>query len=384
MKIIYFTTAQDENDYRSFMKQWKIALNPSNQNFHNKLIRSLALNNDVEVISIRPFSRKLMKIKKLKNEEKKDGNIKWHYLSRSGLKILRATQCVPEAKKVLKQIDTKNAIILTDTINPSVLRTANKINKKYKLPIIGICTDSPSNISGTTKSYTKYLLSHSDNLDGYIALTDGLNILFNPEQKPHFIMEGLVENREETEEKMNTKPYFFFGGALMEKYGVYNLIKAFKRLHDDSIDLLICGHHGDKNKLRDEIGKNTNIKLLGLLPVKDVLKYERNCIATINPRPYSEDLDRYSIPSKTLEYMTSGKPVISVRNTILMSKFPDEIVWINSSDVSDIEKGLKEVLSMTPKERENFGFISKNRVLELYSLETVSTNINNYLKQFVS
>ena len=72
MRIIYFTTAQDEKDYRSFMNLWKIALNPSNQNFHNKLIRALAIENKVDVISIRPFSRKYMKVKKLPFEEKTD------------------------------------------------------------------------------------------------------------------------------------------------------------------------------------------------------------------------------------------------------------------------------------------------------------------------
>ena len=29
MKIIYFTTSQDEKDYRSFMNIWKIPLNSS-------------------------------------------------------------------------------------------------------------------------------------------------------------------------------------------------------------------------------------------------------------------------------------------------------------------------------------------------------------------
>ena len=384
MRIIYFTTAQDEKDYRSFMNQWKIALNPSNQNFHNKLIRALAIDNKVDVISIRPFSRKNMKVKKLPAEEKNDGNISWHYLSRCGLKVFRTAKLIPEANKIFKTIVQKDSVILSDTINPSVLRTLNKINAKTKLPVIGICTDSPSNISGTSKSYTQYILSHSDNFNGYISLTQSLNDLFNKQNNPHLVVEGLVENREEKEEKMNDKPYFFFGGALMEKYGVFNLIKAFKRLHDDSIDLIICGHHGDKTKIRDEIGKNTNIQYIGLIPVKEVLKYENNCIATINPRPFSEDLDRYSIPSKTLEYMSSGRPVISVRNTILMEKFPNEIIWVNSSEVNDLEKGLKQVLLMNKKEREIFGFQSKNRVLELYSLKSVSIIINNFLKQFVS
>ena len=70
MKIIYFTTAIQRDDYRDFTKLWTISLNPSNQNFHNKMIRSLAINNEVHVISIRPFSRKNCKVKKLEEETK--------------------------------------------------------------------------------------------------------------------------------------------------------------------------------------------------------------------------------------------------------------------------------------------------------------------------
>ena len=384
MKIIYFTTAQNEVDYRSFIKNWKIALNPSNQNFHNKMIRALAIDNQVDVISIRPFSHSLMKIKKLPREEKTKDNITWHYLKRCGLKVRNMLQLVPEAKKAFKNIDTKNAIIITDTINQSVVHTLEKINKKYKLPVIGVCTDSPSNISGTKKSFTEYLLSHCSNYSGYIALTKALNKIYNPSSRPSYILEGIVEENEGSSLEENAKKYFFFGGALMPKYGVFNLIKAFKNLNDENVDLLICGHHGDKNKLRAEIGKNQNIKFLGLLPVNKVLEYERKSLAMINPRPFSEDLDRFSIPSKTLEYMSAGRPVISVKNTILKEKFPDEIIWVDSYEVHDLEAGLKQVLSMSEKERAKLGNDAKNRVLTLYSLKSVSTNINYFLKQFIS
>ena len=51
-KIIYITTTMNEEDYVDYMEHWKIKPNPSNQNFHNKFIRSLAIDNFVDVISI--------------------------------------------------------------------------------------------------------------------------------------------------------------------------------------------------------------------------------------------------------------------------------------------------------------------------------------------
>ena len=58
MKIIYFTTASSKEDYVSFSLMWDSSLNTSIQNLHNRLIRSLGMTHEVDVISIRPFSRK--------------------------------------------------------------------------------------------------------------------------------------------------------------------------------------------------------------------------------------------------------------------------------------------------------------------------------------
>ena len=383
MKIVYFTTAQEEKDYRSFINVWKLPLNSSNQNFHNKLIRALAIKDKVEVISVRPFSRSKTRVSKLKAETKQDGNITWHYLKRSGGGINRTLSIIPQVKKILNAMDLEDTIFITDTINTSIVRAVTKIQGKYRRPVIGVCTDSPSNISGTRRSYSVYLLEHCSKFDGYLTLTKGLNTLFNPEGKPHYLFEGIVEDRECPKYGESKKPFFFFGGALMERYGVYDLIKAFKKLENNNVDLFIAGHHGDKDKLKEAIGDNQNIKFLGLLPVNKVLEYEQNAIASINPRPFSEDLDRFSIPSKTLEYMASGRPVISVKNTILMSIFPDEVIWVKSSHSKDLLEGMNKVLDLTEVERENIGEELKNRVLKLYSLKTIGEGVHSFLGQFI-
>ena len=382
MKIIYFTTAQDEKDFRSFINEWKISLNPSNQNFHNKFIRALAINNEVHVISVRPFSRSNMKVSRLEKETKTDGNITWHYVKRNGSKIWRTLVTDSQVMTALRSIDLTDSIFITDTINRAIVKAVYKIRKKYKRPTLGICTDSPSNISGTKRSYTLYLLNHTNNLDGYISLTDGLNGLFNPNGKPSYIFEGIVEDKK-IERKETDKPYIFFGGALMEKYGVYNLIEAFKQINNKDLELWLCGHHGDKRRIKEVSKGYPNIKFLGLLPVSKVMEYEQNALCLVNPRPFSEDLDRFSIPSKTLEYMAMSRPVISVRNTILKNKFPKELIWIPSSSSEDIKKGINKVLEMTEVERENLGEVAKNRVVELYSIESLGKNIQNFLLNFL-
>ena len=89
MKIIYFTTACKKEDYVSFSKMWDSSLNASIQNLHNRFIRALAVTHEVEVISIRPFSRKYCKLKKLEPETNQEGKITWHYLGIRRHKVSR-------------------------------------------------------------------------------------------------------------------------------------------------------------------------------------------------------------------------------------------------------------------------------------------------------
>ena len=127
MRVIYLTTSLDADDYVEFNSHWKVSLNPSNQNFHNKVIRSLGLTNDIEVISMRPFSRKVCSIKKLEKSTKVSGKITWHYLEVKRLRVMRYFSFKKQASEILKTLDLNYAVIVTDTINPRVVSLATAL-----------------------------------------------------------------------------------------------------------------------------------------------------------------------------------------------------------------------------------------------------------------
>ena len=383
MKIIYITTSLEENDYIEFNKLWTVSLNPSNQNFHNKMIRSFALHNDVDVISIRPFSKAKCKISVLKADKKVVNNITYHYLKIRRSKLFRMTSLKSQVKDLIERIKTEDSVIVTDTINPKCVSVTNYIQKKFHIPAIGICTDSPSNITGTSKSYTLYLLSRCNKLDGFITLTEGLNFLFNPNNKDHITIEGVVESKDVNEPAAIEGKYIFFGGALLPRYGVYNLIEAFKNIDNQDISLLICGHHANEEQIFDAIGEDARIKYLGTLPVKEVLALEKSALVNINPRPFTQDLDRLSIPSKTLEYLSSGSLTISVRNTELEKVFKDCAIWAKSGSAKDLEASIKTAISMDEKERLDLAQKAKNIAISHYSIEKIGELVTEFSSKFI-
>lgn len=381
MNIIYFTTSQNNSDYNEFRKLWKVKPNPSNQNFHNKLIRALSLTHHVDVISLRPYSRKLVKSKGLEKTENIQTNIHWHYLKVEKNKVGRLVSYMRNSLRICKELPQKS-IIFTDCINPSVITCATYVAKKLGMKSIGVCTDSPSNISGTKKSFTLYLLKNAHKLSGYISLTEELNEMFNDKDAPHIVFEGIVDDFDYKETKIASGKYLFFGGALLERYGVYNLIKAYKNSDHKDIQLLICGHHANNIKLIESIGSDSNIKYLETLPIEEVIALERHAIACINPRPSSEDLERYSIPSKTLEYLHNGAVTISVKNNKLGKIFYENIVWAKTGSVDDLTIAINKVLSMSQPQREKMGKEAKEKVDALYSLKAINEKVEKLIRLF--
>ena len=381
MNIIYFTTAQDKESYNKYLNIWKTPINSSNQTFHNKLIRSLAINNHVHVVSIRPFSSKKCNVFSLKAAEDTEGSIHWHYLA-----ILR--NHILSFRFIKKQINDlfkdfyRNSIIITDTINPTVLYMATSFGKKYHMPVIGVCTDSPSNITGTTRAYTLLLLKLAKNLNGYIALTSGLNELFNEQNKPHVIIEGIVEDDDVVKDKFSRNKYIFYCGALSERYGIYNFISFYKTYIKSDIKLILCGHHCDEGKLHASIDEDKRITYLGNITNDAALLYEANAYCNINPRPYSEDLDRFSIPSKVLEYLNSGAPTISVKNTKLQKVFNADAIWLKGNSEEDFVAGFQKLNSFTDKEKRTMADNAKEHVQQYYSLTAINSKLDGFLYLF--
>ena len=385
MRIIYFTTACEKEDYIKFAQNWNTSLNTSIQNLHNRLIRSLAITHEVEVISVRPFSKQYCNLRKLTTAETQKGKINWHYLEIKRNKIRRFLSAKRQAKKLLSKMNLKDCIILTDTLNPYILNGSVSMAKKYHLPIIGVCINTPSGIHNTGKSYTKFLLSMADNLTGYFTLTPGLNDLYNEQSRASMVLEGIQESKYNDEDySLKYGRYIFYNGSLEEKYGIFDLIEAFKALDEPDIKLIITGYHDFSNqKLKDAIDSNLNIINLGMSNADEILSLANHSLINVNPRPYSEDYDRYLIPVNMIDYLGSNSITVSVKNNKLMPYFGEDCIWVNSSEKEDLVNGLKKALEMNKLERDQMIKKSTADVNKLYSMNVVNRKTILFLKQFL-
>ena len=383
MKIIYFTTALQKEDYIAFCENWNGSLNTTIQNLHNRLIRSLALTHEVEVISVRPYSRQYCRAKKLPAFVTQEGKITWHYLEVRRRKLFRDVFIKNQAKKILLKTNLNDAIILTDTLNPYILKASTYLAEFFNLPIIGVCNNTPSGIANTGKSYTTNLHAMADNLSGYITQTSSLNLLFNKHNRANITIEGVLEEKYKVQDVTEYGKYIFYYGNLEEKYGVYDLIQAFIELNNQDVNLVVAGYHANIDKMNKLSEFRNNIKFLGMISSDLTLSLENNSLFNINSRPYSEDYDRYLIPYNTLDYLNSKSLTVSVRNNILLKYFKDDALWLELGEKEELIDVMNKALKMNEKEKAEMIKKANLDANKLYSMTVINRKLVLFLKQFL-
>ncbi|MCD8204328.1 MAG: glycosyltransferase [Coprobacillus sp.] len=383
MHIIYFTTAIDKDDYDAYLKEWNIGINSKGQVFHDKLIRCLATKNKVTVVSFRPFSRQHVSEKRLKGDYKIIRNVHYCYLPVMRNTLKRSLCYRYESYKVVRKIKKdKESIIVTDTINPSVVRNAKRAAKKSHLKIVGIARTTPSGINNTTKSFTVNLLEECSDFDGYICCTEDLNSLFNKNGKPSYILPGLVEDKDPVITKIDEK-YIYYNGTLDPKHGVDNLIDAYKSLDKKKAKLYISGY-GENKEFLDKISDVEGIKYLGCLTQRETENYIYNALININVRPFTEDYERYSVPFKVLDYINAGNLTISTKNNKLQKYFKNEVIWLKSNEVKEIAAQLDKALSLTKADIKTFASVGKEKAHNLFALKPNSEGLVGFLKDVLN
>ncbi len=330
MKIIYLTTARHPDDYRNFLKKYNYAPNPSNQNFHTKLINLLTSEFDVSVFSTLPMEKSLFV-----SGVNKDNYLYARYLN---VPLIKTIGILSSGQREADAI--KPELIVVDVMNVSLLKLAREIKHRHKIKVLGVLTDNPLNITKTKKEYSENVFKLSKVCDGFLTLTEGLVRLFDAMNKPYFVTPGFVDKSVQISAKR--EKYAFFAGALYDRYGVSNLIDAFG---DDDVPfkLYIAGHGPLSEDLKGR--KHNNIVFLGHITPEEVAKYQAEASVNINPRPKDEQIDLYSVPSKLLDYINSGTITLSTHNEEIYNLVGDNIYWISDNDPHTIKNALIEIAS---------------------------------------
>lgn len=289
------------------------------------------------------------------------------FINSSLLKILtRFTGSLICSIKNYSFIKDKRGVIVYSVHIPFML-TGLIVSKIYKIPYIAIWTDPPAIISNResivkTKlrnielKLSKILMKRADKI---IALTKFLAEDFAPE-KPYLVIEGIVDAKEFEEKKIEIKEEkkaikILYTGSLEKRYGIKNIVEGLLMLKNQDVILEIYGK-GDYEEELIEISKNNkNVKYNGFVENKKILELQKQASYLINARSSEEEYVKYSFPSKTLEYMLSGTPLISTMLPGIPEEYKEYFYILENNSPKMISKKIRELIKLTNEERIEFG-----------------------------
>ena len=88
---------------------------------------------------------------------------------------------------------------------------------------------------------------------------------------------------------------------------------------------------------------------------------------------------KYSFPSKTLEYMSSGTPVLTSKLSGIPSEYYDYLYVIEDRGKESIKKAIEEVFDKSEEELISTGILAKNYVLNFKNCKTQTKKILDQL-----
>lgn len=404
MKVIFVSTACSRDKYREIFNSRKNKFIDPAQKFLEQLMRGVAENAKVDVISISilPVSSTTISKKYFSRFNENIDNINYIYPSFFNGKILRYfTTFFSTFHEIRKQIRNNNngdTIIITDPLSYQTSVAARLAGKLSKIKTIAIITDIPTYATGMKNHgyskgrqlfqnlYEKLTLSEIYKYEGYINLTSYMNKIVNPNNKPSIVIEGSIDTQinNKNELNINKKKIYLYAGGLYEKYGVGNLVEAFVSANLEDTELHLYGSGSYVKQLEKISMIYDNVKYKGCVLNTDLIEIEKKSDLLINPRFSNEEYTKLSFPSKTLEYMTTGTPVLSTRLAGIPSEYQNYLFWFNGESVDEMRKRLIEISlmddadlkSMGKKARE-FVFKNKTNLIQGYRIVEFINKIQN-------
>jgi hypothetical protein len=267
--------------------------------------------------------------------------------------------------------ERKNIVIYS--MDLSYLRAVYEIKNEYPdIKITLIITDlikymiGPENIIRKTVSdfmdnkASKYLNS----VDNFVLLSKYMLEHLNIGNRPYVIVEGIYDHSSET--PIVSKEIYktiFYSGTLAKKYGILHLLNAFTEIKDVNYRLWVCGEGDAKDKVIEYAKKDGRIVYMGQLPRQEVITLQKKATVLVNPRASTDEYTKYSFPSKTMEYMVSGTPIIMHPLKCLTEEYLNHL-YIASDETDDgLKNTIINVCEKKPEELISFGEKAKNFII---------------------
>ena len=367
MHIIYAVTTCSDRVYKQLFDHVKSKPAFQSQKYHRLLIEGLAANAHVDVVANPPVNRAVLDKQIVKLPRETEGGACYRYIPAIRNPIVKAV-CVG-AGTFFKTLflAKKDSAVMVDVLNRTTAMAGMLAARARGCQCIGIVTDLPDMLSGSkfSKKMANFVIRHCT---GYVLLTEAMNDYLNKDGKPYVILEGhsdiTMRDRIPSLDRKSSPRVCFYAGGVRRQYGLHNLVEGFRMANLPNARLEIYGPGDYVKELEQTAKEDPRVFYGGMLLNSQIVEKEMAATLLINPRPIGEEYVKYSFPSKTMEYMSTGTPALTTVLPGMPKEYHPYVYLLEDESKEGIAKKLTEILAQTDEALFEKGAKARRFVLE--------------------
>ena len=275
----------------------------------------------------------------------------------------------------MEQSDQNRMIVLYSLYLPYLRAVAAAKERHPDLKACVIVTDLPGNLGlasgrqGLLKTIENRMGEQSmrlvSRMNGFILLTEQMAEPLRIQGKKRCVIEGLTSEWGIAPEAITVppddRPAVLYTGTLNRELGIGELLQAFETLND--CQLWLCGCGDMEDAIREAEKKCDNITYFGFVSQANAVYLQGKAAILINPRTNQGAYTRYSFPSKTMEYMRAGKPVLCCKLDGIPEEYNEYLTYMEPQNAAGMRTAIQAMLQKPQNERDGIGRRAKEFVL---------------------
>ena len=351
MHIIYSAATCSDRVYAQLFANTQAKPSFQSQKYHRLLIEGLAAHTKVDVVATPPANRKAIDRAVIPVPSHTEGGARYHHIWAVRNPYLKGLfMGFGTFFKTLRLAD-KDSVVIVDCLNRVVSLSALLAARLRGRRCVGIVMDLPDMFHNGKRFYTalgNWVIGHCTD---YIVLTEATNDYINPTGKPHVVLEGqadvtMADHVPAMEKKVSPRVVLYAGGVSRE-YGVETMTQGFRMADIPDTQLWVFGP-GDYVEELKEIGReDPRIVYGGVLLSSQIVEKEQQATLLMNPRPTKDEYVKYSFPSKTMEYMASGTPLLTTVLPGMPKDYHSYVYLLEEETAQGVAEKLREIFALS-------------------------------------
>lgn len=227
---------------------------------------------------------------------------------------------------------------------------------------------------------------------GVVALTQPLAKDFAA-NIPHLLLEGIVSELVESTavslahisglQVKDKKFKIMYAGGISHAYGVDVLIEAFKLIESNEFSLDLFGKGDLSDWVKEQAACDDRIVFHGFCSQSELIKRISSASLLVNPRPINQGFVPYSFPSKLLDYMAFGIPVVTSNLSGIPEEYSRFLYYFEREDCVSIKNKIFEISLLPSEETSKKSEAAREFVLAEKTELAQGKRLNGFLKTLI-